>query len=75
MLRNHEKSLSDLVDKKVAHVAGYVSANFGNETLVFKITRIVYEDGSADVVDSEHDMSYIAANNNETWEKHYKEGD
>jgi len=43
---------------------------------VFKITRIVFEDGTSESVDGEHDMPYIPADNNETWEKHYdKDGE
>lgn len=70
MLRNHEQDLSTLLGKKVAHVAGYVSTEFGSDTLVFKITRIVFEDGTHESVEGEHDIAYIPADNNETWEKH-----
>lgn len=73
MLHSHEQSLSDLLGKKVAHVAGYISREFGSDTLVFKITRIIFEDGTHESVDGEHDIAYIPADNNETWEKHYKE--
>lgn len=58
-LHDHELGLSAILGKKVAEVAGYVSAEYGADTLVFKITRILFEDGSAQYVEGEHDMPYL----------------
>lgn len=52
-------SLSKVAGKKIADIIGYVSAEFGRNTLVFKITRIIFEDGTESFVEGEHDIPYI----------------
>lgn len=60
MLKDYEASLGVVLrGKKVVDVAGFVVAEFGADTLVFKITRIIFDDGSSEDVEGEHDMPYI----------------
>lgn len=61
-LHDHEKGLGAILGKKVVEVAGYPIAEFGKDTLVFKITRLLFDDGSALYVEGEHDMPYIPNN-------------
>lgn len=71
-LHDWEKSLPTILGKEIEDISGYVSAEYGEETLVFKISRIIFKDGTAFYVEGEHDMPYIPAKNNETWEEHYE---
>ncbi len=59
MLKEYEKSLMAIEGKKIVDVAGYVSAEYDEDTLVFKLTRILFEDGTWENVEGEHDMPYI----------------
>ena len=58
-LRVYETALSEVIGAKVVEVAGYVSLDLGRDTPVFKITRILFEDGTAMDVEGEHDMPYL----------------
>ena len=58
-LRVYETALSEVIGAKVVEVAGYVSLSFGRDTPVFKITRLLFEDGTAMDVEGEHDMPYL----------------
>lgn len=71
-LHDFEQSLTLTLGKKIKDIYGYVSAEFGEDTLVFKITRIIFEDGTDEQVEGEHDFPYIPAQNNDTYELHYK---
>lgn len=57
------ETLSSVIGKKVADVQGYMTREFGDPT--FKLTRILFEDGSAVDVEGEHDMPYICTDNPE----------
>lgn len=52
--------LAKLVGKKILRVEGSVSSEFG-DPLVFKLSCIVFEDGSSEYCEGEHDMPYIPA--------------
>ena len=54
-----EKSIGDVLGKPVADVVGYVCAEYGPDTLVFKVTRIIFVDGTYEDVEGEHDFPYI----------------
>ena len=57
--RSYEISLVDVLNgDKVKDIYGYVSHEFGDA--VFKITRIVTENGKSFYVEGEHDLPYIA---------------
>lgn len=71
-LKDYEQSLSEVLGKRIADIAGYVSDEYGEDTLVFKVSRVIFSDGSSEYVQGEHDMPYIPAQNNATWESHYK---
>lgn len=73
-LRDHEKSLSAIIGKKIVEVAGYPSNEFGDDTLVFKITRIIFENGFALGVAGKHGMPYVPNDEEmqEILELHYK---
>lgn len=58
-LQPSEKSLGEIVGTKVTHVAGNISFEFGKNTPVFQITRILFEDGTSMNVEAEHDIAYI----------------
>jgi hypothetical protein len=51
-------SLSKLVGKKVVDVIGYPSDPFGAGP-IFKVSQIVFEDGTTVYVEGEHDVAYI----------------
>jgi hypothetical protein len=53
-------SLTKYVGKKIVDVIGYPADPFGG-TPVFKITQIVFEDGTTVDVEGEHDAAYIPA--------------
>lgn len=55
-------SLSKFVGKKVVDVIGYCSDPFGGVPL-FKITQIIFEDGSKVFVEGEHDVPYLPSDN------------
>lgn len=61
-LHDHENGLSAILGKKIIEVAGYPTAEFGRDTLVFKVTRIIFDDGSVVYVEGEHDMPYLPSN-------------
>jgi len=61
----YEDSLSLLAGKQIKDVAGYISAAFGRHTLVFKISYILFEDGSKLYVEGEHDIPYITSEYND----------
>lgn len=50
-------SLSSIVGKPIKDVYGYVSGNFGFP--VFECTKIVFEDGTWEDLEGEHDIAYI----------------
>jgi len=50
--------------KKIKDIVGYVSNEFGDPT--FKICRIIFEDGTTQEVEGEHDFPYIADYNDKT---------
>lgn len=61
LLEKYEKNLGEVAGKKVVSVAGYVSCPFDADTLVFKLTRIFFDDGSSVRVEGEHDTPYLPA--------------
>lgn len=72
-LYEHELSLAAVMGRKIKGVAGWVSGEFGDDTLVFKITRIVFDDNSFEDVEGEHDLPYIASDEEHQalFEPHY----
>jgi hypothetical protein len=57
---DYECSLSKFVGKKVVDLVGYPSAPFGGDP-VFKINKVVFDDGSTIWTEGEHDVAYIPA--------------
>ncbi len=53
-------SFSKLAGKAIVDLHGYISREFGDP--VFKISTVVFADGTSVWVDGEHDMPYIGAN-------------
>lgn len=56
---DYEVSLSKLVGKKVVDLIGYPSSEFGKDVPVFKVTEVIFEDGTSDRLEGEHDIPYI----------------
>ncbi len=54
-------SFSKLMGKPVADLHGYISHEFGHSTPVFKISTVVFADGTSVWVEGEHDLPYIPA--------------
>lgn len=54
-------SLNKLTGKKIVDVIGYPSCPFDENTPVFKICEVVFEDGTTVNVEGEHDTPYIPA--------------
>lgn len=77
----YEISLVKLTGKKIKDVKGYLTSEFGGVT--FKVTELVFEDGSTMGFEGEHDLPYLVdypkqAQPNfdeETLERLYKEGE
>lgn len=57
--RSYELSLEKITKVRIKDIHGYVSYGFGDPT--FKLTRIIFEDGSELDVEGEHDMPYVVA--------------
>ena len=73
-IKPYEQSLSAIKGKKITDIVGYVTAEYGDDTLVFKLTRILFEDGSHEDVEGEHDFPYIPseARTQTLFEPYYK---
>lgn len=57
MLRDAEVSLTAMSGKVVADVVGYRCDMFGDPG--FKLTRIIFTDGTAVDIEGEHDFPYL----------------
>jgi hypothetical protein len=58
-------SLNKLLGKKVTDVVGYPTAPFGG-TPLFRISQIIFEDGTSMFVEGEHDVAYLPADDEVT---------
>jgi len=56
---DYEISLSKFIGKKVVDLTGYATSEFGSSIPVFKVCRVVFEDGTSEHVEGEHDIPYI----------------
>lgn len=72
-------SLSKLIGKPIADVIGSVT-DAGYGTYVFKISKVIFKDGTFLYVEGEHDFPYLVESNtlqpnfdDETLERIYKE--
>lgn len=54
---DYEFSYSKICGKKIKDLWGYVTTEFGDAT--FKLTTIVFEDGTKQGVEGEHDLPYL----------------
>lgn len=55
---DYEIDLSKLMDKRIKAVVGYISMEFGDP--MFKLTRIIFVDGTFLGVEGEHDLPYLS---------------
>jgi hypothetical protein len=62
---DYEISLEKFQGKKIVDVVGYISGEFGTDTLVFKVNRVVFEDGASVWLEGEHDIAYIPNEGND----------
>lgn len=60
---NYETSLVKLTGKRIKDVKGYLANEFGSVS--FKLTELVFEDGSEMGIEGEHDFPYLT-----TYPKH-----
>ena len=51
--------LEKVLGKKVKRIEGYVTSEFGEDVLVFKLCELIFEDGTRASVEGEHDILYI----------------
>lgn len=61
-----ELSVSKLAERKIKDVIGYISY-FGKNTPVFKLTEIIFEDGTQLGIEGEHDCPYITVYNDDAF--------
>ena len=54
---NYRLSYMKMTGKKVVDIEGYVFTGFGDPT--FKLSEIVFDDGSRQNVEGEHDFPYL----------------
>ena len=54
----HWLSLSKLVDKKIVDIVGYIST-YGSGAS-FKLSKIIFEDGTFVFIEGEHDYPYVS---------------
>jgi len=54
---DYEISLAKLTGKQIVDVRGYLSCEFGDVT--FKLTELVFADGTAMGIEGEHDFPYL----------------
>lgn len=59
-----EISLAKLVGRRIADVHGYVTDEFGQPN--FKVTNIVFDDGTKVRVEGEHDFPYLSMDRRNT---------
>lgn len=50
-------SLNKLMEKNIVDIEGYITTEFGDP--VFKISSVVFEDGTDEFAEGEHDMPYL----------------
>lgn len=55
---DYESSLTEISGKVVADVVGYRCDEFGEPA--FKLTRILFTDGTAVEIEGEHDFPYLS---------------
>jgi len=54
-----ELSLEKILGKKIKDIRGYISSEFGEHTLSFKMTEILFEDDTTQSCAGEHDIAYL----------------
>lgn len=54
--------LCKLVGKKILRIEGYPTSEYGKDSMVFFLRKIVFEDGTSVDVEGEHDLPYLASN-------------
>ncbi len=54
---DYQLSYSKMVGKKIKDIEGYISTEYDEPT--FKLCKIVFEDGSHQGVEGEHDFPYL----------------
>jgi hypothetical protein len=54
-------SISSMMGKKVVDILGYVSQEYGFDSPVFCVSAVVFEDGTQERLQGEHDMVYFPA--------------
>lgn len=54
-------SISSMMGKKVVDLEGYVSQRFGFDAPVFNVCNVIFEDGTRQHLQGEHDIVYFPA--------------
>jgi hypothetical protein len=68
--------LKELVGgRRVERVDGYVTSEFSDDNLFFKLVAIVLEGGEHLSVEGEHDLPYLVGIPEETLARFHKEGE
>jgi len=52
-------SLSKVYGNKIKDLVGFISQPFDEGTYIFKISKVVFEDGTHQWLDGEHDHAFI----------------
>lgn len=71
----HLLSLSKIYDKKIKDLVGFISQPFDEGTFIFEISKVVFEDGSDEWLDGEHELAFIPMDdaNEKTFKKLFKQ--
>lgn len=54
-------SISSMMGKKVVDLEGYVSQHFGFDAPIFNVCNVIFEDGTRQHLQGEHDVVYFPA--------------
>lgn len=54
-------SISSMMGKKVVDLVGYISQEYGFDAPVFNVSAVVFEDGTRQHLQGEHDIVYFPA--------------
>lgn len=52
-------SLSKLMVSKIKDIVGFLYDPFDNENVIFKLSKVIFENGKSVFIQGEHDIAYI----------------
>lgn len=64
-MKNFNIELGAFLGKRVTGIRGYASKEFGDDTPVFHVYSVDFDDGSSLSLDGEHDFAYVGLDGHE----------